>query len=647
MSSVFNAAVCTCVVALLAPLTGALLAGLCGARFGRRFAHSVTISGVLLACVAAAYLCWQFAGQTATPVDVDYYTWLQSGRLRLSLGCLLDPLTTIMMVVVTSISLLVHLYSVGYMHDDPGYARFFCYVSLFTFAMLLLVTANNFVQLFFGWEGVGVVSYLLIGFWFDREAAVRGGLKAFLVNRVGDLGFILGMAALFSVVGSLHYAPVFAARAELLSTVMPLGMLGSHTILAVACACLFIGAMGKSAQIPLHVWLPESMEGPTPISALIHAATMVTAGIFMIARCSTLFHAVPAVANVILIVGATGALALGLVGIVQFDIKRVVAYSTLSQLGYMIAATGASAYDAGLFHLVTHACFKALLFLAAGSVIIGCHHEQDMRNMGGLWRRMPVTYVTFLIGTLALIAVPPAAGFYSKDAIIAAVSVSKLPGAGYAYVCLVLGAGVTALYSVRALILTFHGHCRAAHPEDIHETPWTMTLPLVVLAVPSLCLGALLLPAMLGNGPNVLGSAVVHGAAEAVHSRWHMILHALHTAPFWLMVLGSFAAVLFYGVQPTWPAIVAARLAWLHKLLVQRYGFDAFNDRVLLNNAHRLSRWFYRGIDARLIDSWGVHGSARGVQGLARLLRLLQTGYVYHYAFAMVLGLLGLLIWAM
>jgi len=644
-------------IAVLAPLTGSLVAGIAGKPIGRCNAHRITILGVFIAFIASLTIAKLLWLDNASSYDGIVYTWGTSGAFNFHIGFLIDKLTALMLLVVTFISLLVHIYSIGYMKDDAGYQRFFSYISLFTFAMLMLVTANNFLQLFFGWEGVGLVSYLLIGFWYKKESANAGSLKAFLVNRVGDFGFLLGIAAILTYFGGLDYSLIFAKAPALTNTHIQIIPGLNWSVLTVICLLLFIGAMGKSAQIPLHVWLPESMEGPTPISALIHAATMVTAGIFMVARMSPLFELSPIALSTILIIGATGALFLGLLALVQTDIKRVVAYSTLSQLGYMMAALGASAYAAGIFHLATHACFKALLFLAAGSVIIAMHHEQDMRQMGGLRKFMPITYITFLLGALSLSAIPPFAGFYSKDVVIEAVSEAQLPGATYAYVCVLLGSFVTALYSFRALFLTFHGKPRmdAAKQEHLHESPWTVCLPLIILAIPSLVLGFILIEPLVFSNPSLLeGSLVVspeHATLEklATHftGAWSMALAAVQHGPFWFAVAGIFTAWFCYSYRPNLPAALAQRAKFIYTILCNKYGFDAFNQLVFVKGSIKLATKLYQIADVKFIDGLFVNGSGRLINHLSETARKMQSGNLFWYAFVMVLGLLGFLTWSL
>lgn len=640
---------------VLLPLLGSIAAGLGGKILGVRGSHTVTVLGVAVSFFLSVYLCYQIVFAGVPALNIDIYHWGLTGKFQFNVGFLVDQLAAIMMVVVTFVSLLVHVYSIGYMRGDPGYQRFFSYISLFTFSMLSLVMANNFLLLFFGWEAVGLVSYLLIGFWFSRESANFGSLKAFIVNRIGDLGFLLGIAVIFNYLNTLDYEQVFRA-APMLSTVkMSIFPDAQWSVLSVICVLLFIGAMGKSAQMPLHVWLPESMEGPTPISALIHAATMVTAGVYMVARMSPLFEYSTTALNLVLVVGASGALFTGLLAIVQNDIKRVIAYSTLSQLGYMMVALGASAYAAGIFHLITHAFFKALLFLAAGSVIIALHHEQDMRKMGGVRRYMPITYVTFLVGALALAALPPFAGFYSKDAIIESVHLSALSGAGYAYYCVLFGAFVTAFYIFRAFFLVFHTndrmdeHARA----NLRESPWVVWLPLVLLAIPSLIAGALLAGPLLYDVNGLLSHSlyvlpkdnVLATMAADYHGSWGAIAHAVYSLPFWFAVAGVMVAWLCYIKRPALPQFFAARFTWLYRLLVDKYGFDAFNQIVFTRGTNRLADVCFRIGDVKILDDQFVNGSGRLIAWASRTLRGLQSGYLYHYAFAMIIGLLVFLMW--
>ena len=633
---------------VLAPLIGALIAGLLGRVIGRSGAHRVTIFAVAVATVLSVIAYYDVVVAGNPGFDGTVYTWGVVGDLEIAVGFLIDELSVTMMVVVTFVSLMVHVYTIGYMHEDPGYQRFFSYISLFTFAMLMLVMSNNFMQLFFGWEAVGVVSYLLIGFWFDRESAIRANLKAFLVNRVGDLGFLLGIACLFMYTGSLHYADVFDAAPQLRDTAMT-GLGGAEwPVLAVACICLFIGAMGKSAQFPLHVWLPDSMEGPTPISALIHAATMVTAGIFMVARMSPLFELSEIALSFVLVIGAITALFMGLLGLVQHDIKRVVAYSTLSQLGYMTVGLGASAYAASIFHLGTHAFFKALLFLAAGSVIIALHHDQDMRNMGGLRKYMPITWITSLVGTLALIGTPGFAGFFSKESIIEAVHHSTLPGSGFAWVCVLAGVFITALYSFRMYFLVFHGEERMdAHArEHLHETPAVVTVPLILLAIPSVVVGWVFVEPML-YGSHYGDSIVVsqaHDVLGRMRASWHgagaMVLHAFVTVPFWLTLFGAVTAWYLWCRRPDVPQRIAERFRTVHTVLTRKYYFDELYESVLAGLGRAVGGGLWQVGDVRIIDGLMVNGSARGIGWLSGVVRRVQTGLLYHYAFAMIIGLL-------
>ena len=637
---------------VLAPLAGAIIAGLAGHLIGRSGAHWVTIIGVGISTVLSlvAYKHLMFDGGEV--YNAGIYTWLTLGELEFTVGFLVDQLSVTMMVVVSFVSWMIHIYTIGYMRDDPGYQRFFSYISLFTFAMLVLVMSNNFVQLFFGWEAVGLVSYLLIGFWFKRESAIFAGLKAFIVNRVGDFGFLIGIAAVLMYFNSLDYVQVFGqAEAHAGSTISLIPGL-EWSALTFICICLFIGAMGKSAQVPLHVWLPDSMEGPTPISALIHAATMVTAGIFMVARMSPLYELSEVALSLILLVGALTAFFMGLLGLVQHDIKRVVAYSTLSQLGYMTVALGASAYSVAIFHLVTHAFFKALLFLAAGSVIIALHHEQDMRKMGGLYRYMPITWFTALVGSLALVGFPLTSGFFSKDAIIEAVHYSQLPGAGIAYAAVLSGVFITALYTFRLFFLTFHGEERMDRHtwEHLKESPGVVTVPLFILAIPSLVIGAFLV------GPMVLGdyymdairvssehAAGLHEIAAHYSGAFDFVVNSYKHAPVWLALSGIFVAWLCYIRFPHWPGKIAALFAVPYRLLVRKYYFDEVYQAVFAGGARSAGNTLWQWGDVRIIDDFLVNGTARMVRRFSALIRRLQTGYLYHYAFAMIIGLLLLL----
>ncbi|CAL61970.1 NADH-quinone oxidoreductase subunit L (NADH dehydrogenase I subunit L) (NDH-1 subunit L) [Herminiimonas arsenicoxydans] len=664
----------------LAPLAGSLIAGLFGTKFfgnliGRKASHSVTILGVLIAFILSLHTM-SLVLDGATFND-SLYTWMTVAGLKLEVGFLIDSLTAMMMCVVTFVSLMVHIYTIGYMEEDEGYNRFFSYISLFTFAMLMLVMSNNFLQLFFGWEAVGLVSYLLIGFWYTKPTAVVANMKAFLVNRIGDFGFILGIGLLLAYAGSMDYAEVFAKKDELALLTLP----GTDwMLLTVACICLFIGAMGKSAQFPLHVWLPDSMEGPTPISALIHAATMVTAGIFMVARMSPLFELSDTALSFILIIGSITALFMGFLGIIQNDIKRVVAYSTLSQLGYMTVALGASAYSVAVFHLMTHAFFKALLFLAAGSVIIGMHHDQDIRNMGGLRKYMKITWITSLLGSLALIGTPLFSGFYSKDSIIEAVHATHLAGAGFANFAVLAGVFVTAFYSFRMYFLVFHGeerfgkphahddpaHDDHAHADDEHgdaahhglapgqkphESPWVVTLPLILLAIPSVVIGYFAIEPML-HGDFFKGVITVdpkHGGMAELNEMFHgamaMAIHGLQTAPFWLALAGVASAYYCYMINPRVPAWFFKNFHALYTLLDNKYYMDKFNEVVIARGARVLGGGFSNVGDKTLIDGLIVNGSAKLVGWFSGIVRTLQTGYIYHYAFVMILGVLGFLIY--
>ena len=663
----------------LAPLAGAVLAGFFGKSIGRAGAHSVTIFGVLISFVLSAMVLNDVLA--GARFNATVYEWMNLGGLKMEIGFLVDGLTAMMMVVVTFVSLMVHVYTVGYMAEDPGYQRFFSYISLFTFSMLMLVMSNNFLQLFFGWEAVGLVSYLLIGFWYTKPTAIFANMKAFLVNRVGDFGFILGIGLIVAYGGTLSYADAFGKAGELakIGFANPFGG-GEWMLITVTCICLFIGAMGKSAQFPLHVWLPDSMEGPTPISALIHAATMVTAGIFMVARMSPLFELSDTALNFILIIGAITALFMGFLGIIQTDIKRVVAYSTLSQLGYMTVALGASAYSVAVFHLMTHAFFKALLFLGAGSVIIGMHHDQDIRNMGGLRKYMPITWITSLLGSLALIGTPFFAGFYSKDSIIEAVKASHLPAAPWAYAAVVIGVFVTAFYSFRMYFLVFHGkenfrhkpfpgehdhHDHHDHHDDHgdhghsgshvhvpHESPWVVWLPLVLLAIPSVVIGYLTIGPML-FGDFFKDSIAVHGEhhhamkelAAEFHGAAAMAMHSLSSLPFILAASGVVLAYLFYMVMPSVPVAIGKALSPVIRVLENKYYLDWFNENVLAAGARLLGRGLWKGGDMGLIDGVLINGSARAVGLLAQLTKLVQTGHVYWYALVMLLGVFGMLTW--
>ncbi|MCC7410408.1 MAG: NADH-quinone oxidoreductase subunit L [Gammaproteobacteria bacterium] len=647
-----------CLLIVLAPLAASLVAGLAGRRIGRAGSHWVTIVGVGIAFALSAVVFKQVVIDAAGNLNTTVFTWLAVGGLRFEIGFLIDPLSATMMLVVTFVSWMVHIYTIGYMHDDPGYQRFFSYISLFTFSMLMLVMANNFLQLFFGWEAVGLVSYLLIGFWFKRPTAIYANLKAFLVNRVGDFGFLLGIAGVLFWLGTVDYATAFARAPHVQGTTVELFAGSPWSVMTLTCILLFVGAMGKSAQVPLHVWLPDSMEGPTPISALIHAATMVTAGIFMVARMSPLFELSETALSVVMVIGALTAFFMGLVGIVQNDIKRVVAYSTLSQLGYMTVALGASAYAAGIFHLVTHAFFKALLFLGAGSVIIAMHHEQDLRRMGGLRRYMPITYITMLVGSLALIGAPGFAGFFSKDAIIEAVHHADLPGAGLAYTLVLAGVFVTAFYSFRMFFLTFHtderfrkAHAAGDHGHHGHEpqeSPWVVTIPLIALAVPSVLAGYFIDPAVMGDMfDGVIYVAPGHDAIahlkEGYHGVWSFMVHGFRGPAVYLALAGVAAAWFVYVRRPGLAAAAAARFHGLYRLLINKYYADDFNEAVFAAGGRRIGKWLWEIGDVTLIDGLAVNGSARVIGWFAGVARQMQTGYLYHYAFMMIVGLLGLM----
>lgn len=640
---------------MLLPLAGSLLAGLCGKQLGRRGAHSVTIFFVAVAFILSSYLFSTIVLFNHPPVDGLVYHWVSSGAFTFDVGLLLDRLSATMIFIVTFVSLAVHVYTIGYMADDPGYQRFFSYVSLFTFAMLTLVLANNFLLMFFGWEGVGLVSYLLIGFWFKREAAVFGSLKAFLANRVGDIGFLLAMAAILMYFGTENYATVFSHVTLVLGLTIKIFPGASFSIITVICILLFIGAMGKSAQVPLHVWLPESMEGPTPISALIHAATMVTAGIYMVARCSPLFEYSPTALSFVLVIGATTCLFMGLIAVFHHDIKRVIAYSTLSQLGYMTVALGVSAYSGAIFHLMTHAFFKALLFLAAGSVIVGMHHEQDMRKMGGLATYMPITYGTFLIGALALAAFPPFSGFYSKDVIIEAVKISHVPGASYAYFCVMAGAFITSLYIFRALFLTFHGTPRMSTETLSHvtESRWVILIPLIALAVPSMIAGGMFVGPMLFKTPSLLGDSIFvlpeHNVLAVLARDFHgaslMAMEAGRSMTLWLALAGMVTAWIFNLGFPAFSEPMKRYFALPYRIIVNKYGFDDFNQLVLVHGTRRIGTFFYMVSDLFMIDGLFVNGTGKFIRWFASVARFIQTGYLYHYALAMILGVTFFLSW--
>ena len=654
----------TLLVIALAPLVGAIAAGVLGTKFGgnvmgRRMSHSLTILGVFLSFVLSVMTLQSVVADGAR-FNETIYTWMVVGDLKMEIGFLVDGLTAMMMCVVTFVSLMVHIYTVGYMEEDAGYNRFFAYISLFTFSMLMLVMSNNMLQLFFGWEAVGLVSYLLIGFWFNKPSAIFANMKAFLVNRVGDFGFILGIGLLVAYTGTLNYSETFAKSAELAKLSLP----GTDWMLVtVICICLFIGAMGKSAQFPLHVWLPDSMEGPTPISALIHAATMVTAGIFMVARMSPLFELSETALNFVLIIGGITALFMGFLGIIQNDIKRIVAYSTLSQLGYMTVALGASAYSVAVFHLMTHAFFKALLFLAAGSVIMGVHHNQDIRWMGGLRKYMPITWLTCLLGSLALIGTPFFSGFYSKDEIIMAVHASQLPAAGFAYFAVMAGVFITAFYSFRLYFLVFHGkerfdqnpdahhgHGHHGHDDKPHESPWVVTVPLILLAIPSVLIGFFTIGPMLFGDffkDAIFVNAEIHQAMTLLGEEFHgpvaLALHGFMAAPFWLALAGVVTSYYMYMVNPALPAAIKRRVMPIYTLLENKYYMDWFNENVLAPAARGLGVALWKVGDQAVIDDGVVNGSWRVVGWVSGMVRKLQTGYLYDYALTMVLGIFVLM----
>jgi NADH-quinone oxidoreductase subunit L len=638
-------------IIVLAPLVGAIFAGFFGTLLGKMATNIITILGVLISTVLSLYVFNHHVLEGGDIFNQNIYTWMQIGNLNISVGFLIDNLTAVMLVVVSFVSLMVHIYTIGYMHDDAGYTKFFSYISLFTFSMFMLVMSNNFMQLFFGWEAVGLVSYLLIGFWHHKESAVEANLKAFLVNRVGDFGFLLGISLVLMYFGSLDYVEVFAGLDNVVNTTM----LDGISVITVICILLFIGAMGKSAQVPLHIWLPGSMEGPTPISALIHAATMVTAGIFMVSRMSPMFELSETALIVVMIVGAITALFMGLLGIVQNDIKKVVAYSTLSQLGYMTVALGVSAYSVAIFHLMTHAFFKALLFLAAGSVIVALHHQQDIRKMGGLRKKMPITYWTALIGTLALIGFPGFAGFYSKDMIIEAVHFSSLPFADWVYYVVVAGVFITAFYSLRMFFLVFHGESRMDEHTASHvkESSISVTLPLVALAIPSLIIGYFTIDPMLFNGwlDNAITVASTHTSMIGLEQNFlgasDMIVHSVQTLPFWMMIGGVVSAWVLTIYKQQWASWIQTKFHRTNYALESLYGFDRFNDIVFVTGIKKLGNFLWKVSDSGLIDKLVVNGSARLIGFIGSIVRPIQTGYVYHYAFFMIVSLLIILTWVL
>lgn len=632
----------------LAPLIGALIAGLFGRFIGPVWSHRTTILLVSISLLASIVILLDVL--RGNIYNGSVYTWLVTGDTRFEIGFLIDQLSATMMVVVSLVSLMVHIYTIGYMHDDPGYQRFFSYISLFTFSMMMLVMSNNFLQLFFGWEAVGLVSYLLIGFWYTRPTAIYANMKAFLVNRVGDFGFLLGIAMVLMYFGTLDYAAVFTQAPGIVDEKIELLPNMPWLVITLICILLFIGAMGKSAQFPLHVWLPDSMEGPTPISALIHAATMVTAGIFMVARMSPLFELSETALSVILVIGGITTLFMALVAVVQNDIKRVVAYSTLSQLGYMTVALGASAYSAAIFHLMTHAFFKAVLFLGAGSVIIAMHHEQNMQKMGGLKSYMPITYWTMFIAALASAGVPGLSGFFSKDAIIEAVYFSNIPGIGFAYFCVLITVFITALYTFRLIFMTFHGQTRMdAHTKaHLHESPWVVTLPLVILAIPTIAAGWFIGPIVFGDYfNNVIYVLPQHDALEKLGAEFvgigGMMVHALSTAPFWLSVAGIFTAWYLYSARTDIPGKIKARCGPLYNLLDHKYYIDEFYSWLFAVGTRALGTMLWKYGDIKVIDGFFVNGTARVVALTATVVRRYQTGYIYHYAFTMIVGVFVIL----
>ncbi len=632
----------------LAPLLGAIIAGLFGRRIGRVWSHRITIALVSVSLLASIIIFFDVL--KGNVFNGTVYTWLVSGDTRFEVGFLIDQLSALMMIVVSLVSLMVHVYTIGYMHDDPGYQRFFSYISLFTFSMMMLVMSNNFLQLFFGWEAVGLVSYLLIGFWYTRPTAIYANMKAFLVNRVGDFGFLLGIALILFHFESLDYRFVFEHASDITDKKIELIPGVEWLVITVICILLFIGAMGKSAQFPLHVWLPDSMEGPTPISALIHAATMVTAGIFMVARMSPLFELSDTALSVILVIGGITTLFMALIAVVQTDIKRVVAYSTLSQLGYMTVALGASAYSAAVFHLMTHAFFKAVLFLGAGSVIIAMHHEQNMQKMGGLKQYMPITYWTMFIAALASSGVPGFSGFFSKDAIIEAVHFANIPGAEFAYFCVLTTVFVTALYTFRLIFMTFHGQPRMdSHTkEHLHESPWVVTLPLVVLAIPTVISGWFIGSIVFGDYfANAIYIASAHDAIEKLRVEFTgiggMMIHALSTAPFWLSVAGIFTAWFLYSVRTEIPEKIKYMLYPLYQLLDRKYYIDELYSWLFAGGTRTLGNTLWKYGDIKLIDGFFVNGTARIVAFTASMVRRFQTGYIYHYAFTMIVGIFVIL----
>ena len=639
----------TLLIIALSPLLGAIIAGFFGRKIGRVGAHLVTIAAVAVSCVLSIMVLMGLVNGEYQAFNENVYTWMVSGKVTLNVGFMVDSLTAVMMSVVTFVSLMVHIYTIGYMHDDPGYQRFFAYISLFTFAMLMLVMSNNFLQLFFGWEAVGLVSYLLIGFWYKKETAIFANMKAFLVNRVGDFGFLLGIAAVLMFFGTLDYVEVFNQLPNFSENTISIFPGVEWSLLTFIAICLFIGAMGKSAQAPLHVWLPDSMEGPTPISALIHAATMVTAGIFMVSRMSPIFEMSDTALSFVMLVGAFTAFFMGLIGLVQNDIKRVVAYSTLSQLGYMTVALGVSAYSAAIFHLMTHAFFKALLFLGAGSVIIAMHHKQDMSEMGGLKKYMPITFITMWIGTFALTGLPGFSGFFSKDIIIEATHLSERWGSSVAYAAVLLGVFVTALYSFRLLYLTFHGKERMDNhtKQHLHESPWVVTLPLVLLAIPSIVIGWMTIEPMLSGDfmkdaihVKSTNDVVAHIGEYEFHGAGSFALHGLTQLPFFLALGGFILASWIYLKKISIAENAKKTFAPIHKLLVNKYGFDDFNQKYIAGGFVKLGNALWKWSDSKFIDGLVVNGSAKFVNKISKAIRGMQSGYIYHYALVMAVAVI-------
>ncbi|MEE8516352.1 MAG: NADH-quinone oxidoreductase subunit L [Alphaproteobacteria bacterium] len=633
------------VATIFLPLIGAAIAGLFGSLIGNRGARLASCGAMLLSALGAIFVFYDVA-VLGNGRLVELFTWIDSGTFEVAWALKFDALSAVMVLVVTVVSSMIHVYSIGYMAHDPSIPRFFSYLSLFTFFMLMLVTADNFLQMYFGWEGVGLLSYLLIGFWYDRPAANAAAIKAFIVNRIGDFGFALGIMAVFLVFNSMSFDTVFAAAPAMAGK--SFNFLGFEAdIMTTICLLLFIGAMGMSAQLGLHTWLPDAMEGPTPVSALIHAATMVTAGVFMVVRLSPMFEYAPVALAVVAVVGASTALFAATVALTQTDIKRVIAYSTCSQLGYMFFAAGVSAYSAAIFHLATHAFFKALLFLAAGSVIHAMSDEQDMRKMGGIWRMIPLTYGLMWIGSLALAGVPVFAGYFSKDIIIEAAYAAGTGYGDYAFWLGVLVALLTAFYSWRLIFMTFHGAPRADEKvmAHVHESPRTMTIPMIVLGVGAIFLGYLGYWAVGDGAAGFWGKSIVILPS-------HSALADAHDVPLWvkglpvvLAVFGIALAYLFYQLRPGLAAATALRFRAIYLFLLNKWYFDELYDRLLVEPAKALGRGFWKSGDGEVIDGVGPDGLARATQDLARRASKLQSGYVYHYAFAMLIGVAALVSW--